>query len=811
VRTLTREKAAERAELLRVASYDVRLDLREEDGFTSVTEVRFSVTRPGAATFLELDGELLELTRGGARVDDPVVTGNRIALDDLAAEEVVTVTARCAWSRTGEGLQRSTDPADGRAYVYAQAFLDDAQRLLACFDQPDLKAVLRLTVDAPEDWVVLSTTRATPTPLEGGTRHAFAPTPPLPPYLFTVAAGPWHGETRWHGVPGEGGIELGVWCRQSVREHLEADEVLDLTARSFDLQQPLFGRPYPFGDSYDQVFVPDFNAGAMENPGMVTFSEALFVYRSRVTDGERRTRGQVIAHEMAHMWFGDLVTMRWWDDLWLNESFAELLGVLTVDRALPYDGAWPDFGLARKAWGYRADASPTTHPVADDVPDNRAALLNFDGISYAKGASVLRQLMAWVGEDAFFTGVREHLERSAWGNATLDDLLGCLERASGRDLAEWARLWLRTSGFSTLRVQDGAVVQSGDVLRPHRLALGLYDERPAGLVLRERVLVDVEGERTPVTARADLVLPNSGDLTFAAVRFDERSLEALRRGLSTVDDPLDRVVAWGGLWDATRSAELPARDLVEVVVRHAVAEPDASLVEALLHQARTAATLFTADPSVLAGLHAGLVEALARQAPGSDAQLVVAKAVADTAADGGLVARWLEGSPPDGLVVDADLRWHLVVRLAALGHVDRDRVEAELAADRSDAGRRGAGRALAALPDPEVKAEVWAEAVGDAGITTERARSLGTGFWQHHQDLTGYVDRYFADLPAVFDERSPTVGPTLARLLYPRTVVSEDVLDRTDALLARDLAAPLRRTLLEVRDDLARAVAARRL
>ncbi len=810
MRNLTVDEARERALLLKVSSYDVHLDLRDDTGFTSTTEVRFTTSEPGADTFLELDAEVVALTRNG-RETAPEVSGNRIALRDLAASEVVRVTARCSYSRTGEGLQRSVDPADGRVYLYSQAFLDEAQRMLACFDQPDLKAVLRLTVEAPPEWTVLATMRATVTDHGSWRTHAFAETPPLPSYLFAVAAGPWHGVHLDHD-----GIELGAWCRQSVAEHFDADEILELTARSLDLQQQLFGCRYPFGDTYDQVFVPDFNGGAMENPGMVTFSEELYVFSSRVTHGKRRQRGQVIAHELAHMWFGNLVTMRWWDDLWLNESFAELLGVLTVDRALPYDGAWDDFGLGRKAWGYRADQLPTTHPVADDVPDTRAALLNFDGISYAKGAAVLRQLMAAIGEDAFFAGVRDYVATHAFGNTSLADLLVSLERASGRDLAEWSRLWLRTSGVSTLQVAGGSVVQTGEVLRPHRIGIGRYDEVGGSLRLRERLDVEVSGARTavpdlgPGLSAAALVLPNDGDLTFATIRFDDTSLATVLRSLGTLDDPLARVVAWGGLWDSCRSAELSASDFVDGVLAHVGAETDTSLVETLLLQARTAATLYTDDPDVVRDLHEHLARALLVEAPGGDVQLLLVRAAIETASSPELLLGWLDGPDlPAGVALDADLRWHLLDRLAAIGGIGLDRIEAAHAADRTDAGDRGAARARAALPDPAAKEAAWGELLGDPAISTARARAIGAGFWQHGQDLGGFVPRFFTELPVVFDQRSPTVGPTLARLGYPRTVVEQDVLDRTDALLERELAPALRRTTLEVRDDLARAVAAR--
>ena len=472
-RNLTAAEARERAALLDVAAYDVQLVLSEAEHFDSRTTVRF---RSGTGrTFLELDGELLEGDVDGTPL---ALHGNRLPLVLEAGEHVATVVARCRTTSDGVGLVRSVDPADGAVYVYGQSFLDDAQRIFACFDQPDLKATFTMTVDAPASWVVRGNTTATSSV---GGRHVFEPTERMPPYLFSLAGGPWHGETAHHE-----GLDLGVWCRASLAPHFEADEILAVTRQCLDFQQPLFGRPMPFGRTYDQVFVPDFNAGAMENAALVTFADEYFVSRSRTTRGERRLRAQVIAHELAHMWFGNLVTMRWWDDLWLNESFAELMGLHTVEEATEYDGAWADFALARKAWGYRADSLPTTHPIAGVVPDNRAALMNFDGISYAKGAAALRQLWAWIGEDAFFSGVRRYLDRHAWGNTSLADLLTALEEESGRDLAVWSDSWLRTAGTSKIRVRNG-LLESDDE-RPHLVGVGRYAGRPLRLVER----LDVE-------------------------------------------------------------------------------------------------------------------------------------------------------------------------------------------------------------------------------------------------------------------------------------------------------------------------------
>ncbi len=811
MKDLTRDEARERAELLHVTSYDVALDVTGSDrDFGSTSTIVFGCRRTGAASFVEVDGELVSAELDGRPVG-PLV-GNRLALPDLQAENRLVVRARFAYSNTGEGLHRFVDPADGRVYLWGMSFLDDAQRIFACFDQPDLKASITLVVDAPPGTSVVANARGT----REGDRWTFAPTEPMSTYGFTVAVGPWHRLSGEHD-----GIALGLHCRQSLAPHLDADaaELFAITGQCFDLQQELFGRRYPFGDTYDQLFVPEFNHGAMENPGAVTFTED-FVFRSRVTDDARRKRSMVVAHEMAHMWFGDLVTMRWWDDLWLNESFAELLGFLTTDRATRFDGAWVDFSSSRKAWGYRADQLPSTHAVQGDVPDNRSALLNFDGISYAKGASVLRQLMATVGEEAFFVGVRAYLARHAFGNATFADLLAELESASGRDLQEWARVWLQTAGLSTLRpvVVAGRVEvrQESAVLRPHRIGVGLYDLTEEGLVLRTRLDVTVEGESTDLGLAAadlpDLLLLNDGDQSFAKVRFDERSLATARTSLRRLADPLARALVWSALWDTCRDAELPAAHFVEAVLAGVDSEADPAVVATLLGQAGKAAVRYSIDG-------AGLVDALAAAslaagwsgtAAGSDLQLARVRAFAAVTRDPAPLEALLDGEVPDGLVVDTELRWTLVKALAGLGRLDDAAVDVELARDDTAAGRLHALTARASMPTAAAKERAWAQAL-DPALSNLEVRAVTGGFWRPGQEelLQPYVDRYTADLPQVWPQRTPSVAGTLAQALFPSTLIAQDVLDRTGGLLDEPHPAGLRRYVAEQRDDLARALRAR--
>ena len=811
MRNLTAGEARARAAVLDVTSYDIELDLTHGDTwFWSTTVVRFRATE-GAETFLELDC----LTTVVATLDGRPITlsANRFALDGLGGEHEVKVVARCAYTRTGEGLHRFQDPADDEVYVYGQAFLDDAQRFFACFDQPDLKAVYRLTVTAPEGHVVRSNTRSTHSShsSNGSTVHVFAETVPLSTYHLTLAAGPWHGQTVWHD-----GIELGVWCRASLAEHLEADELFDITRQCFDLQQQAFGVRYPFGDSYDQVFVPEFNVGAMENPGMVTFTDEGFIYRSRTTEGNRRLRAQVIAHEMAHMWFGNLVTMRWWDGIWLNESFAEFMGLHTVEQGTRFEGAWSDFCLGRKAWGYRADQLPTTHPVAGEVGDNREALLNFDGISYAKGASVLRQLVAFVGEESFFSGLRAYLDTYAFGNTDLSDLLAELERASGRDLTEWARTWLQTSGVATLRPRwsgpDLVVFQDAEVLRDHVMEIGCYDLHDGVLQLRERRQVEVAGLETvlPGLDRADLVLLNDRDLTFAKIRFDDRSLATVLADLRLLVDPLARALCWGALWDAVRDGELPARQHVAAVLRGVVAESDPSLVQTLLGQALRSATSF-APVEEQEALVADVVRACwdAEVEAGSDLQLVRVRAAVQAMTDTHRLRDLLTGtSVPEGLVVDNELRWHVVRRAAALGELDAAGIDRELAADRTASGQLQAEAALAALPDADAKRRSWETAVSGQA-TNAQVRAIGSGFWQRHQLelLHPYAERYLADLQGLSDRVSPQLATSLTTELFPSVLITPEVFASVRREVTRKrLPVGMWRALLEQEDDLRRAL-----
>ncbi|MFI0373722.1 aminopeptidase N [Actinomadura sp. 1N219] len=848
---LTRDEARERARLLTVESYAVELDLTTgEERFGSTTVVRFGSAEPGASTFIDLHGAIVrDVTLNGKALDpasyDP--EKGRVPLPGLAAENELRVVADCAYSRSGEGLHRFVDPVDDSVYLYSQFETADAHRMYTCFDQPDLKATFELTVRAPEEWEVI--TNESPESAGGGTWR-FLPTPRISTYITALIAGPYHVVRDEYGRDDGTVIPLGVYCRTSLAEHLDAPAIVDVTRQGFAYFERVFGRPYPFG-KYDQLFVPEFNAGAMENAGAVTFLED-YVFRSRVTDAAYERRAETILHEMAHMWFGDLVTMRWWDDLWLNESFATYMSVLCQAEATKWTGSWTTFANLEKAWAYRQDQLPSTHPISADIPDIRAVEVNFDGITYAKGASVLKQLVAYVGLDNFLEGVRRYFDRHAWGNTVLADLLGALEETSGRDLASWSKEWLETAGVNTMRPEyqvdgDGnftsfAVLQEAKpdypTLRSHRLAIGLYDKTAEGIVRRERVELDVVGARTEVPQligqrRPDLVLINDDDLTYAKVRLDEHSQRTLtgsaggsggsaplkeQEHIGHVKASLARALCWSAAWDMTRDAEMATRDYVRLVAKGIRGVTDISVTQTLLRQTRMAIQQY-ADPAWRKeglALLADTLSELARGADaGSDLQLAYTQAfTASAVSDDHLafVRGLLDGSQVlDGLTVDTDLRWSLLRRLVVTGKAGKAEIDAEHERDRTAAGERHAAACTAAIPSAEAKAAAWERIVsGDLPNAVYRA-TLG-GFVEPDQAelLRAYVDAYFAEVGRVWKEWSSDMSQTFAEGAYPFLVIEQSTIDRTESYLAGERPPPaLARLLSEGRDGVARALRAR--
>ncbi|MER8105295.1 aminopeptidase N [Kitasatospora sp. NPDC094016] len=845
-KNLSRDEAQQRASILAVEGYQVRLDVTSAPDpaaatFRSTTTVTFRCSRPGADTFLDLLAPAVHAVTLNGRAIDPATAydGARVHVDGLAAENVLTVEADCAYSRTGEGLHRFTDPVDGETYLYTHYEPADARRVFATFEQPDLKAPFRFTVTAPAAWDVWSNAVHDEVTEEGAARTwEFAPTQPISSYLTAVVAGPYHVARDHYSRELADGttleIPLSAMCRKSLAQYFDADEILGVTKLGLDFFHEEFDYPYPFG-KYDQAFVPEYNIGAMENPGCVTFREE-FVFRSKVTDAAYEGRANVILHEMAHMWFGDLVTMRWWDDLWLKESFADFMGSYgLIGARTRYSSAWVTFANQRKAWAYRQDQLPTTHPITADIRDLEDAKLNFDGITYAKGAAVLKQLVAYVGSEAFFEGARRYFKRHAFGNTELGDLLDVLEETSGRDLKAWAAAWLQTAGVDSLtpqvttdaegRITELAVLQDGAVLRPHRIAIGLYDRDADGSLVRtERIELDVTGNRTVVTEAAGrprpaLVLLNDDDLTYCKVRFDSESLQTLRTGLGDIHDELARALAWSAVWNLTRDGLMPARDYVALVLRFAGQEGNIGVLQSLHAQAKTAVDLY-ADPAWRGEggrqLADGALRELREAVPGSDHQLAWARFLAQTAGGAehlGLVRGLLAGSARiDGLEVDQELRWSLWLALAAAGQAGDEELAGELAADNTASGKRQYTQCLAARPTPEAKAAAWSAVVDSDELPNALVEAEIAGFaLPAHRDLTAlYAAPYFKLLERVWAERTIEIAMRIVSGFFPRAQTGEQTLAEADAWLdGHPQAAPaLRRLVLECRDDLARALRA---
>ncbi|MFB6503706.1 MULTISPECIES: aminopeptidase N [unclassified Streptomyces] len=830
---LTRDEAQTRAQFLDVHKYTIDLDLTVgEETFDSRTVIQFTATAAGD-TFVELKpATLRSISLDGQPLDPADLVENRFPLTALTAgAHELRVDAVMNYSRTGEGMHRFTDPTDGETYAYTQLFMEDVQRVFAAFDQPDLKSVFELAVTAPEGWTVLGNAISEH---RGNGRWTLAATPLISTYLVAVAAGPWHSVTTEHA-----GLPFGIHCRRSLAPHLDADadEILDITKACFDRFHEKFDEPYPF-DSYDQAFVPEFNAGAMENPGLVTFRDE-FVYRSAVTDTERQTRGMVIAHEMAHMWFGDLVTLAWWDDIWLNESFAEYMGYQILSEATRFTDTWVDFGVARKGWGYDADQRPSTHPVAPDpdaVPDTASALLNFDGISYAKGASALRQLVAWLGEKDFLAGINTHFARHKFANATLADFIDNLASATDRDVHAWAETWLRTTGVDTLtaRVQESdgtwTLAVDRDGSRPHRIAVGAYDHDPDAhnptgitpLVLRDRFEIDVPADGTAEALpgrRPALLVLNDKDLGYAKIRPDAPSWDTVLTSLSGVPDPLTRAVIWNTARDMVRDGELAPTTYLEAARTHLPHETDLALAQGVLAFAHNhIADHYTAPekrPAALALITALCRDLIRRTEDGHNPglRLIAVRHLIDAATQPDTIHDWLtNGTVPGGPELDPELRWRILNRLSVLGAADEATIAAELEQDPSATGREGAARCRAAFPTPEAKAAAWQAMFHDDSLSNYLFTAVAQGFWQPEQaDLVrDYVPRFYPEATALAARRGPAIAEAAGRHAFPAHAIDTDNLRLGEQALDDEALAPaLHRKLVDQIDDLRRALTVR--
>ena len=796
-----------------------------DETFGSDTTVTFICRTPGAGTFIEFDGTVHAAELSGHSIE-PRLEGGRLQLDGLGSENTLTIKATGNYKHDGTGISFFRDSVDGRTYLHSQ-FAEHVTYLgYTCFDQPDLKATFAFTVRAPEDWVVVSNTPGT---RGSGGVWTFPDTSVMSTYVTAVVAGQYHTIQQEHR-----GIPLGLFCRQSLAEYLDPDEIFEITRQGLDLFERRFGHPYPFG-KYDQLFVPEFSAGAMENAACVTCSERM-IFRSRVTDAERMNRAETILHEMAHMWFGDLVTLRWWDDLWLNETFAEYMGYVAVAQATRFQTAWIEFAVAVKEGARRQDQLPTTHPIVADVPDVESITLNLDFITYNKGAAALKQLVAWIGEEAFYRGVEEYFRRHAYGNTELKDFLAALEDASGRDLKAWSHAWLETAGVNTLeaalQVEEGLITSAElrqsatadhPTLRPHRLRVGLFDLQDGRLHRRHGIDLDIDSALTPIPQMAgervpDLVLVNDEDLTYCKVRLGERSLATLKLHLRHIDDALARAIAWGALWDMTRDAELRAREYVGISLANMESETDASTLESLLARTERAVDSFS-DPRNRHTVRARLARAsrasMRRALPGGDVQLLWATTFIGAARTPKEVA-WVRGlvdgtTQLEGLSIDLAIRWSAVNALATIGAADEDLIAKELERDPTDQGRRQAAAASAARPLLSAKRDAWNAVIHDQGAPSfSMKRAIAGGFHRPDQQelLSAFVTPYFDSLLPFWDAHDSEEAIYVIKMMFPSAVITQGVVDATDAALARDLPGPIRRALLEAQDAIKRALRA---
>ncbi|MCL1923864.1 MAG: aminopeptidase N [Propionibacteriaceae bacterium] len=850
---LTRQEAEAREQIITTASYDISLDLTaSETVFPSTTILKFSCSQPGASTFVDLIAPQVRRVVLNGRELDPqeVYADSRITLVDLEAENTLMVEAECEYSHTGEGLHRFTDPADNRSYTYSQCEVADARRIFACFEQPDLKARFTFHLVTDADWTAISN-QPTPEPQITGdvARWDFAQTPIMSTYLVAVIAGPY---TQWRdsfaSMDGRS-IPLGLFVRESMAQYVDPENIFDVTKRGFEFFEKSFRLAYPY-EKYDQIFAPQYNAGAMENIGAVTLTES-YVFRSKPLEAEIAARANTITHEQAHMWFGDLVTMKWWNDLWLNESFAEFMAHYACVNNTQWTNGWTDFNATRKLVGYAQDQLPTTHPIMADIHDLADVLVNFDMITYAKGASVLKQLVAWVGEEAFLTGVHNYLVKYAESNATLVDFLSEIEAASGQDLHPWSTMWLEEAGVTTLRPVveekgDGTYAQVSiaqevpavygrfaDIphrdlpaisvtpsLRPHKIGLAGYDLDGESMVKHLSLSVVVEGALTQVEELSgakvpDVLMVNEEDLTFATLRLDDRSSARLPGVLSKIDDPLTRALLWGSAWDSVRGGELPARQYLSLARGALIGETNSMTLLSVLARLRSATHLYV-SPRVRAQsrqLTADWLRDMTEQAPpGTDRQLQFLKSFTSLACTDQhfdfLNDLFTGATQLPSLTMDTDLRWEILSALVAGGRLGPDEIDQELKLDPTMSGAEKAAGVRAAIPTIEAKRQAWEFGVLDDTITNATQREVLAGFSQVQDPslLREFAGQYFSAIEHVWQTRTTHMRQNIVKAVYPVRLANDehvDVLAMTDQWLD-DLGArqpDLRRLVLANREE----------
>lgn len=840
---ITRNEAIQRAELVSDPVYRVSLELDGKgDTFSCFASIDFKSVE-NSSTWIDLVSPQVEsIWLNGEELNvNEVFDGTRIQLQKLKKENQLKIKSQCSYMNTGEGLHRHIDPVDNEVYIYTQFEVPDCRRVFPVFEQPDIKGVLNLTVKAPSKWTVISNTQTPePKPIENNFAiWTFDQTQKMSSYLYAICAGPYAKKTDIY--EGKfGSYPLAIFVRPSLSQFLDHEEIFEVTKQGFKWFEDKFQIGYPF-KKYDQVFVPEFNAGAMENVGCVTFRDE-YIFRSRTTRTAYESRANTILHELAHMWFGDLVTMKWWNDLWLNESFAEWAAHWASTGATQYNEAWTLFHVQRKAWAYRQDQLPSTHPIAANMPDLDSVYENFDGITYAKGASALRQLVAWVGEENFLKGLKNYFEKHAWKNTELKDLLSELSISSGRELESWSKIWLESSGATLLRPEievdannlvtklaikqdpPSAPPRLDPVLRPHRLALGVYEKQGEKLVRTKRIEVDVVGEKTIINElngvkRPDLLLINDDDLTYAKIRLDSHSLNTATKEIASIESSLSRALIWGAVWDMVRDAEVGTGKYLDLVLAGIEKETDIGLVQQVLMQCRSAIDVFANRKNrknYNIKLATGLDRLISLAKPGSDRQLALVRtfsAVATTEDQITKVAQILDGVQKiEGLVVDTDLRWALLRRLVVVGKRGEKEIEEELKNDDTVMGREHAAGARAAMPTLEAKQNAWSLVTNNENLTNSELHSIlaGISYMDHEEVLKNFVDKYFDSVSILWNARTHEIGQSLVTGLFPSTNINQNVINKCDVFLEnnQDLAVGARRIVIEQRDSLARALKA---
>ena len=836
---ITQIEAAQRSEIIKVQSYKIDLDVTTgAETFLVKTTIKFAGLKPGATTFIDCVGKRVISAKLNGADFDPKFDGETIFLPAIAADNTLEIEHEGIYSNSGEGLHRFVDPADNEIYLYTQFETGDARRMYACFDQPDQKATFTISTITPKHWAVISNYGIeSAKDVDGDRKHTqFATSQVISTYVTAIVAGAYtsvHDEYK-----GEKTIPMGIYARKSFFQYVDAENIFEVTKQGFAYFEKTFGLAYPFG-KYDQIAVAEYNWGAMENVGCVTFHEDVLIFRSKVTERSYISRASTIHHEMAHMWFGDLVTMKWWQDLWLNESFAEWASYMAVSESTKYKNAWTEFNSVRKNWAYRADQLSSTHPIAVEMKDLDDVRTNFDGISYAKGASVLQQLVAHVGRDNFIAGLRKYFAKHAYANTELSDLITELEATSGKDLTAWVATWLRTAGVNTLRPvialdgdkyasvavkQEVPLIPAGSKeLRPHRLYIGLFDIKGDALTRRESIEVDIAGDLTEIKElagkkAADLLLINDIDQTYAKLRFDDRSVATMKKYLGQLDDSLARGLIWASLWDSTRDGELSASDYIEIALNALKGETDISMITATFTQIDTAIWAYLAPKNrdaVRLSVANTAQELLAGAKPGSDAQLQYARAFANNAftpAQFESLKAMLNGSV-DGLLMDADLRWFIFLCGVKRGIFGVSDIQSEGDRDKTAHGKQYVAYAHAALPNHEAKVAAFKSiTTDDLSNTIHSYKCRGFNENIHCDLLEAFVDEYFDAILKVWSTKGYEIAETTATLTFPTWAISDETVKKAQHWLdvtGKVASAALRRTVAEGRDAMTRSLKAR--